>query len=527
MVPAQPTASVLEQVEFETRTYQGAQKAEVRVVPRPRDIGASGDVQSLSLNATTTAVTVPPQSTSDSSTSATNGSESTENSQSTGETLDIYYISNSQYFVGLFLPTFLSTLLAVPLRIIDFNYKLYRPFHNLARPSGATASASLFLATTGLSSFFTVQDVLGCTTMALVVLSTVLIPISAEAVHVVMHGDECHAGQGSADNCGFTLGVNPTFAHIVIAILPVMGALLVLAWTRLRRYRTAVPVKPWNMSFMSSFASDPAIQALLSQLDRSAGCLNMKDGMRVFDHWTYTVETPMIRPKAGCRVAILEKSSTHEKDNNTKPSRRDFTTPAPQATAQHAKSRALYSFVLTFAGRILILLALLGVLLLVVVYTQNTDVNGFETFMDSERIGVRIFFPSTGVALTLAWTSFFQGNPYKISRRAPTTTAAGKTQLDLCPPSNPFSGLYRVLTGRHPDAYLGVVSLVSVLAHMLPSLLVNVPYRVIDTYPFHQSCLWLVVAVVAGMVCTVLGSFASTSRGGKGKRVTGGKTVDS
>lgn len=103
----------------------------------------------------------------------------------------------------------------------------------------------------------------------------------------------------------------------------------------------------------------------------------------------------------------------------------------------------------------------------------------------------------------VAWTS-----PYKISRRTSTSsTATSKTQLDLCPPSNPFSGLYRVLAGRHPDAYLGVVSLVSVLAHMLPSLLVNVPYRVIDTYPFHQSCLWLVVAVVAGMACTVLGSF--------------------
>lgn len=412
MVPAQPTAPVLEQVDFDSRTYQGAKKADVRVVPRPRDIGASRDIQSLILNATTTPVTVPPQSTSDSSTSPTNGSQSTENPQSTGETLDFYYISNSQYFVGLFLPTFLSTLLAIPLRIIDFNFKLYRPFHNLARANGATASESLFLSTTGLSSFFTAQDILGCSTMALVALSTVLIPISAEAVHVVMHGDECHAGQGSADNCGFTLGVNPTFAHIVIAILPVMGILLVLVWTRLRRYRTAVPVKPWSMSFISSFASDPAIQSLLSQFDQSAGCLKMKDGMRAFEPWIYTIENPIIHPKAGCRVAILEKSSIHEKDNNAKSQRRDSKTPTAQTTAQHGKSTALYSFILTFAGRILILLGLLGVLLLVVVYTQNTDINGFETFMDSETIGVRIFFSSTGVALTLAWTSFFQGKVY-------------------------------------------------------------------------------------------------------------------
>lgn len=318
----------------------------------------------------------------------------------------------------------MSTLLAIPLRIIDFNYKLYRPFHNLARPNGATASESLFLPTTGLSSFFTAQDVLGCSTMALMVLSTVLIPISAEAVHVVMHGDECHAGQGSADNCGFTLGVNPTFAHIVIVIVPVMGVLLVLAWTRLRRYRTAVPVKPWSMSFMSSFASDPAIQALLSQLDRSAGFLNMKDGIRAFNHWIYTIESPMKRSQAGCRVAILEKSApAGEYNNNSKPVHSGSKGLTAPHTAQHAKSRALYSFILTFSGRILILLALLGVLLLVVVYTQNTDVNGFETFMDSETIGVRVFFSSTGVALTLAWTSFFQGKSTKKKKKTPDREA--------------------------------------------------------------------------------------------------------
>lgn len=299
------------------------------------------------------------------------------------------------------------------MRIIDFNFKLYRPFHNLARPNGAAASESLFLPTTGLSSFLTAQDILGCATMALMALSMILIPISAEAVHVVMHGDECHAGQGSADNCGFTLGVNPTFAHIVIAILPVMGILLVLAWTRLRRYRTAVPVKPSSMSFMSSFASDPSIHSLLSQFDQGAGCLKMKDGIRSFDPWIYTIENTMIGPKAGCRVTILEKSAHAEKHNhNSEPVHSDPRGSTAHPTAQHAKSRALYSFILTFSGRILILLALLGVLLLVVVYTQNTDINGFETFMDSETIGVRIFFSSTGVALTLAWTSFFQGKPF-------------------------------------------------------------------------------------------------------------------
>lgn len=78
---------------------------------------------------------------------------------------------------------------------------------------------------------------------------------------------------------------------------------------------------------------------------------------------------------------------------------------------------------------------------------------------------------------------------------------------ELTLPTNPFSGLYRVVSGSHTDAYLGIVSLVAILAQALPTLLVNVPFRMVETYKTHEVCLWLAVAVMAGMICTVLGSF--------------------
>lgn len=79
--------------------------------------------------------------------------------------------------------------------------------------------------------------------------------------------------------------------------------------------------------------------------------------------------------------------------------------------------------------------------------------------------------------------------------------------LDLSPPTNPFSGFYRTVSGRHPDFYLGIVSFVSILSHMLPAILVNVPYRTVYTLPYFLSCIWLAVAMVSVMICTIVGSF--------------------
>jgi hypothetical protein len=87
------------------------------------------------------------------------------------------------------------------------------------------------------------------------------------------------------------------------------------------------------------------------------------------------------------------------------------------------------------------------------------------------------------------------------------SSAQAQKLRDLSLPTNPFSGLYRVVSGSHPDAYLGIVSLVAILAQALPTLLVNVPFRMVETYKTHEICLWLAVAVMAGMICTVLGSF--------------------
>jgi hypothetical protein len=349
---------------------------------------------------------------------AASGSPTDSNDRPETPTLQVYVVTEGQYFVGLFLPTLLSTFLAIPLRIIDFNVKLYRPFHYLLSHDGTDASRSLLLPTTGLSSYFRASDRVTRLTGGLIVLSSILIPISTEAVHMVLHrGDGCHTGGGKAKNCAITLGFSAVPAYATIFLLSLMGALTISTWLHLRNYRTGVPGKPWNLEFMSSFSSDPRIQSLVSELTANSVPLERKDIIRVLDPWLYIIE---IRAKAsgGCKVVIFDKSHSQE-NRGTK--NIIYQEKMNENKFQPGNSRAAPSFILTAYGRILISLFITGILGLIVAYERNRPGNGFEDFMDSENIGVRFLFSGVGVALTLIWAAFFQGKLYMSLDRSPSS----------------------------------------------------------------------------------------------------------
>lgn len=80
----------------------------------------------------------------------------------------------------------------------------------------------------------------------------------------------------------------------------------------------------------------------------------------------------------------------------------------------------------------------------------------------------------------------------------------------LNPPTNPYSGLWVVCTGRHPDSYLGVVALTAVLADFLPVLSANVPSKVLQASAAHMACTWLTTAVLGTMVIVLTWSLLLT-----------------
>jgi hypothetical protein len=77
----------------------------------------------------------------------------------------------------------------------------------------------------------------------------------------------------------------------------------------------------------------------------------------------------------------------------------------------------------------------------------------------------------------------------------------------LSPPSNPFSGLWRTATRQHPDSYLGAVAFTAILSDILPALLANVPYKVVQTSGANMICTWTAVGILCVMFVTVIWSF--------------------
>lgn len=69
------------------------------------------------------------------------------------ESTQVFYISPSEYFVGFCLPTLLSIIVAIPIRALNMNAKLFQPWHALTHPFGALGFESLNLPTCGVTSY--------------------------------------------------------------------------------------------------------------------------------------------------------------------------------------------------------------------------------------------------------------------------------------------------------------------------------------------------------------------------------------
>lgn len=326
----------------------------------------------------------------------------------------VYYISAVEYAVGFFLPTVLSILIAIPIRILDLNAKLFQPWHELTHAHGATGLESLCLETGGWRSIVTsVRSLLGgqalvFLTTTLVVCSSILVPLSAEAVGLNVEGG-CRSGE-AAMNCAYELSVFDKPAKATLALLGFMVIIIVLIICFLARWKSGVSTNPWSICGIASLGQNMDVRSLFTTslpAGVGAGGISaklLKDaiGMRRFTlgwfkgsrggsdyglmlHDLYPEGHPLYQPISATEVG--EKStSSHQ----------------PAKTRHH-----LPFMMMGFFGRFLLLFVLCGLLGLVLYYNNTGGDTPFEGFMDSESFGVKFFFTAIGVIITFIWSSFF------------------------------------------------------------------------------------------------------------------------
>ncbi|KAI8634512.1 hypothetical protein F5Y19DRAFT_213645 [Xylariaceae sp. FL1651] len=429
----------------------------------------------------------------------------------------VYTITEGQYFVGMFLPTLVASLLAIAVRILDTNAKIFQPWHALTHERGASGRDTLCLQTGGWKSFImSVRSMLGgqavvFLTSLLSLSSALLVPLSAEAIALDLRGEGCKKGANTAKNCAYVLSASAQASKATIALLAIMSVATLFLVPLLARWRLGVYTNPWSICTLASLSLNQEVRQLITATAANAGMRKpvkeqisrlIKDRNFKLEHFQHTngsmeygvVALDDLNGAAGFRYQ-------HEDDTESIP----LHSRLGRDEVSKGKRRAPF-FMLSILGRVFLLFMLCGVLVLILYYSQTGGDTGFENFIDSDSFGVRFLFTSFGVIISIFWSSFFDSvaimSPYQLLARRPQYASRS---ILLAPPTNAFSGLWYAARSRR--IFLAVVALASIVSESLSIFLSNVPFQVTQTYLVSQMSCWAAVSILSLMVLTVIISF--------------------
>ncbi|KAI6091712.1 hypothetical protein F4821DRAFT_225422 [Hypoxylon rubiginosum] len=441
------------------------------------------------------------------------GSDNNKNNNNT--VMKTYFTSHGDYVIGMFLPTFLAIILAIPIRILDLNAKILQPWHELTHTRGAAGRESLCLDTSGwqsvVASFRSLAggQALVFLTSVLVLASALLIPLSAEAIAFDLRGIGCVKGSGNAQNCAYVLSVFKQAANATLAVLAVMGVAVFMILVILVRWRSGVSTNPWSMCGIASLSMNADVRRLFTSLPAGVDMAKMPKGLLqsiLQDHW-YKLGY-FYGPNGTVEYGIMlhdERGDGYAPDQIAG----DVKEPQDHHAAPTKPSHHLPFLMLGYAGRSVLLFVLCGLLALILYYNNTGGDTPFENFMDSESFGVRFLFTGVGVVISFFWASFFSSiailSPYQLLAKSPQHA---RRSILLAPPTNAFSGLWSSVRRRH--GFLAVVALTSILSEFLTIFLSNIPFRITQTFLIHNICTWAAVGILCIMILVVAGSFFVT-----------------
>ncbi|RYP22650.1 hypothetical protein DL765_001500 [Monosporascus sp. GIB2] len=425
-------------------------------------------------------------------------------------------ITYGHYFIGMFLPTILAMAISIPIRILDLNVKLLQPWHELTKPGGASGRRSLCLETDGWWGLINAVrwvfggQVLIVLTTSLVLGSALLVPLSAEAIAFHLQGT-CVKGSGKGRGCLYVVSVFREAAGATLALLGLMAMMVFTILIYLVKWQSGVGTNPWSICGIASLSlnedvrklfpshveggaagkpPDKLLKSLLKDRFFTLGYFHNSDGG--LEYGVMLQEGDAVEPYLkGVR------------DDNAPPLNE---THLYNGQTHTGKKHHQPFFMLTYAGRALLLLLLCGILALILYYNNTGGETAFEHFMMSESFGVRFLFTGVGFIITLCWSSFFYSvaaiSPYHLLAQAPRSA---RRSILLAPPTNAFSGLWSAV--RRRDGFLAVVALTSVLSELLPVLLAEIPFRVSQTYLVHRITTWSAVGILGIMLLVLIASF--------------------
>ncbi len=346
-----------------------------------------------------------------------------------------YSTTYGKYFIGMFLPTVLAVVISIPVRILDLNARIFQPWHELTRSGGVSGRRSLCLETGGWQGIVNSirwifgGQVLIVITSLLVLASSLLVPLSAEAIAFDLQGN-CVKGSGKGKGCLYVVSVSDEAVVVTIVLLAVMAILVLVLLAFLARWRSGVGTNPWSICGIASLSLNEDVRRLFPNLPDDGsdvgktpyGLLSsiLKDrcfALGYFRNSNGSLEYGITLQAGYGAGQALGKGEGGDGNGNLSPLDEALWHGGQPHHSTKQKHNQPF-FMLGYTGRGLLLLVLCALLGLILYYNNTGGETEFEHFMMSESFGVRFLFTGVGFIITLCWSSFFNS---KFSLPCPST----------------------------------------------------------------------------------------------------------
>ncbi|KAK3312316.1 hypothetical protein B0H66DRAFT_538610 [Apodospora peruviana] len=190
-------------------------------------------------------------------------------------------VTGSEYLAGLFLPVLLTTLLTIPINILNSHIKLALPFRMLAKAgesgTGIPARDSVSMEPVSfLTAMWTSlritrlphRDPVSLIGSLLVVLSSCAVPLSAASIGINLSCSVFMVTNpvGETKVCFMRLGFENTTVRIVETLAVLMAVLVVCEAFLLVRWRTGVPGSAWNLAYITGILQNATTRRMFREI---------------------------------------------------------------------------------------------------------------------------------------------------------------------------------------------------------------------------------------------------------------------
>lgn len=428
-------------------------------------------------------------------------------------------LTQSDYFIGKFLPPIVAVLLAMGIRALNQAAQQYQPFAALTREGGALGREALLLSFDGWQSIilpfkllFNNQPLPFLTALALWS-SSFVAPLSSEAIGLKIYG---RCSKGAIDGCALELGVSNNAAYALVGLLGALAILLAFTLSVIsRHWRTGVYANPWcTVNAAALVARNPEVRSMgssawkdlktsITEKRFAMGWFRNQDGR---DEYGVVIVGNIDRP-----IAATYANTPYTEGMAYRPQTRHR---APQTFMALS-----FWYRFTFLVFLICLLGFVGYYHFV--DTFGTLPKNMKKLMESQDFGVRFVYSALGVIVIFCWEFLFTSKsslylysylvlillgvavitPYR--RMAEDPQVPTRSVL-MTPATNPVSGMFVALRIRDPLLFF--TAFTTVLAQFLPILLANVPYNRTQTSDAHEICSRLSIGILLVMVVAMLSS---------------------